>query len=471
VTIMDMDKVSLGFVPTHRVPFSEQWAVEMRHRCIAAMEHVQGIDLVVPTEAETLNGLVRDDRDAAKAIESFKSRGVAGIIIGAMTFGDEIAAVTIAETLKPLPVFLFGTKEPDFTADGRRLSDSFCGTLSISTGLTRRKIPFVFGDVVFPEEASFHQQIEDFARASAAISKFRGARFGLVGPRPERFETCAFNEIALAEKFAQRVVPISLVDVFRAARAISDEDPALIKTLQEVTTQADVGGMSRDALIRSAKLEVALLQFAEKKSLAGMGIQCWTAMQEEYGISSCLAMGRLTDRGIMASCEVDILGALTMQLQYEASFKQTVPHFIDWTIAHQHKENVFLAWHCGNAPLSLACSDCRPRVAAHSIFDVLLSAEQSQGATDAQLRSGPVTLSRLVEYDGVFKMLLTRGEVIPSSERLRGSWSWVEVGDLKRLYRTLVEEGFLHHASLIHGDQREALKTACKFLGVDVVAV
>jgi hypothetical protein len=41
----------------------------------------------------------------------------------------------------------------------------------------------------------------------------------------------------------------------------------------------------------------------------------------------------------------------------------------------------------------------------------------------------------------------------------------------ERLYRTLVEEGFIHHASLIHGDQRASLLQACKFLAITPVVV
>jgi hypothetical protein len=34
-----------------------------------------------------------------------------------------------------------------------------------------------------------------------------------------------------------------------------------------------------------------------------------------------------------------------------------------------------------------------------------------------------------------------------------------------------VEEGFVHHASMIHGDQTRALVLACKFLGIRTVRV
>jgi hypothetical protein len=34
-----------------------------------------------------------------------------------------------------------------------------------------------------------------------------------------------------------------------------------------------------------------------------------------------------------------------------------------------------------------------------------------------------------------------------------------------------VEQGFVHHASMIHGDQRRALLQACTFLGIEPVVV
>lgn len=58
-----------------------------------------------------------------------------------------------------------------------------------------------------------------------------------------------------------------------------------------------------------------------------------------------------------------------------------------------------------------------------------------------------------------------------SEETLAGRWAWVQVKDHARLYRTLVEEGFIHHASMIHGDQPEVLVLACKFLGIRHVLV
>jgi L-fucose isomerase-like protein len=465
------EKVKIGFVPCHREPFDEEWAVQMRARCLDAFSKIEEMRVVVPDEETTRNGLMRDDADAEKTIELFNRENIDGVIIGTMTFGDEVSALAVASAFYDRPILLFGTKEGPFTPDGGRRSDSFCGTLSISSGMYRRNIPFLFGGIVFPEEQRFIDEIRNFTRVCSIVRGFLGARIGLVGPRPERFETCIFSEDAVMTTFEQRVIPISLLDIVNRAESIEDDDPRLQKILSEMRSEADLTDVTEESIMKSAKLELALKQFAEEKKLSGLGVQCWTAIQEIYGISPCYAMGRLTSQGIMASCEVDIYGALTMLIQYLASLRTTPPHFIDWTIQHQEKDNVFLAWHCGNAPPSIVCEGCRVRIREQSVLSVVLGREKSMGTAEFQLKPGVVTICRLVEYDGEFKMLVTRGEIEKADQELRGSWSWVRVPDLDLLYRVLVEEGFIHHASLIHGDYVKPITDACRFLGIEVVQV
>ena len=104
-----MDKLKIGFVPAHRVPFDENWAAKMRKRCIDAFAKVPGIEIVVPSEKLTAKGLVRNDSDADKTIALFQDEGIDGLIIGTMTFGEEIPALAVASAFRDLPIFLFGT--------------------------------------------------------------------------------------------------------------------------------------------------------------------------------------------------------------------------------------------------------------------------------------------------------------------------------------------------------------------------
>jgi L-fucose isomerase-like protein len=465
-----MKKVVLGFVPLHRYPFDEDWAVEMRQRCVKALRGIDEVELVVPSVGLVHNGLVRDDAGAKATINLFAERGVQGIILGTMTFGDEVSAATVAEALN-VPVLVFGTKEGPFTADGGRRSDSFCGTLSVTSALYRRKLPYNFMGIVWPEDEAFGRAVRTFARACAAVHGFFGARVGMIGLRPERFETCITNEAALIQRFQQRVVQVSLPEVFKAADAWSESDHHILATLEELKREANCQACSPTALLKAAQLELTLQRYFTERELQAIAMACWNDVQEVYGICACSTLGRLTAKGLLASCEVDVYGALTMWVQYLASLESTVPHFIDWTIQHQEQENVFLAWHCGNAPACLAADPNKRVVREQSIMSQVVGPEKAQGAIEFQLKPGIVTLCRLAEYDGAFKMLITLGEIVPSNDVLRGSWSWVRVPDLARLYRVLAEQGFTHHASMIHGDIADSVEAFCKFAGIEVVRV
>jgi len=466
-----MRRVRLGFVPLHRYPFDEKWGAEIRSRVIEEISKIPHIELIYPDERLTRLGLVWDDRDAEKVINLFKQKNPEGLLIGTMTFGDELAGARVAEEFRDLPIAVFGTKEPDYLPGGFRRSDSFCGTLSLSSALYRRGIPFTFLGILFPEEEAFRRGLDRFARSTAIVSRFIGARVGLIGPRPERFETVTFNEALMAKRFKQRVIHRSLYPIIEEAKNLKDDDPEVARIVDEMKKMADVSKISSENLLKMAKLEVVLRKVAEESGLSAMGVRCWTEFQRYYGISICFIMGRLTQSGILSACEADIYGALTMLIQYQASLETTPPHFIDWTIQHPKDPNVFLAWHCGNAPPQLACPRCTPILRYHSILYRDVGVERSYGTAEFRLRPGPVTICRLAEYGGEFKMLITRGEALEEAGEFRGSWVWVRVHDLDKLYRTLVEEGFVHHASMIHGDYVEPIKDACKLLGIRPVIV
>lgn len=466
-----MDKIRIGFIPAHREPFDEDWAVRLRKRCLDALSCIPRLEIIVPENKITCGGLVRNDADAEKTIKLFHEKNVQGLIIGTMTFGDEVSALAIATAFSGIPLLLFGTKEGPFTKDGARRSDSFCGTLSISSGLHRRKIPFLFAGILFPEEELFLQQMLNFVQVCSITSRFIGASIGLVGPRPERFETCICNEDAMMQKFRQRIVPTSILDIMQRLECLKESPSDLQKIVRDMKKETDLSGLTPQVVQNIAGLQYALKKFFYEKNLSAMAVQCWTTLQENYNISACYAFGRLNDMGIITACEVDVYGALTMLIEYLASLKAIPPHFIDWTIQHQKKSNVFLAWHCGNAPPSLACDGCKIAMRNHSILSLELGMERTCGTAEFQVKPGVVTLCRLQEQDGKFKMLITKGEAEKSDDRLRGSWSWIKVNNLEKLYHTLVTEGFTHHASMIHGDYLRPIADSCLFLDIEPIIV
>ncbi len=460
-------KAKIGFIPSHRVPFGEEWAVNMRRRCLAEMAKIPGLEVVVPEESLTPKGLVSSLADARKALNLFKEREVVGVIVGGMTFGHETSAVgvTIAGLPKGTPVLHFATKG-QINKDGTRPSDSWCGQFMIASALKRRDIVFEHIPTCFPEEPVFAQGVEQFARACSAHQTFRGARIGQIGARPEEFESVWWDEASLQRDFNQTVVPIDLADVFMRLDAVGADEAEVKQVVQEIEAESEVPKEAAESVTTLARLEIALLRLAEEKELEAMAVNCWEQVQKRYGICVCSTLGRLTDQGKLCSCEVDVYGAGTMLAAHAAGLGATSPHFIDWTELHPDQENVWLAWHCGNAPPSLCRPGCTPCINQHMIIPI----KPSWGTRECSLKTGPVTCCRLVEYDGWFTMFIGEGEVIDIPPYTRGSYSWVKVADVVDWEQKMVEHGIIHHGVLIHDPKvADALASFCKFNGIEVV--
>jgi L-fucose isomerase-like protein len=478
-------KVKIGFVPSFRFRFSD-WCEKMRNDSLAAFAQIEGMDVVVPQPSPdgvsldvekglTPHGTVSKLDEAEVVAEYFQREKIDGLILCPLDFGDERSAVKIAELLG-VPVLLYATKEPPGRDDPgmTRVSDSYCGNLSMASGLYRRGLSFRYAGLFFPDEVEFLSEVEDFVRAVAVVKGLKGARIGQVGVRPGPFETVAYDEVAMIRKFGQNVIPVNLSDIVDKATSLADDDAEVQAVVEDFHASFAEITVSDAYLLNASKLEVALTQFWQSNKLSAMSMQCWSSIQRLLGVSVCTTYGRLTGKGMLTACEADMLGALSMLVCHQAALGETVPHFIDWTIRHRENPNQLLAWHCGNAPTCLACDPGQTALRSRGDMTGELPVSETDaqaGLSQFQLKPGVVTFCRLAEYENVWKMLITTGEIKPSEETLAGTWSWVEVKDHDRLYRTLVEEGFIHHASMIHGDYTQALLQACKFLDIEAVVL
>ena len=104
-----MRTVKIGFIPSHRVPFGEEWARQMRQRCVVELREIEGLDLVVPDEQLSEGGLVRSRDDGLAVLDLFRREKVSGVVVGGMTFGHETSAVgvVIAGLERGTPVLQF----------------------------------------------------------------------------------------------------------------------------------------------------------------------------------------------------------------------------------------------------------------------------------------------------------------------------------------------------------------------------
>ena len=261
-------KVKIGFVPSYRKygPIPE-WVTKMRKSALDAFEKVDALEIIVPQPSPdgveldpmkgyTPGGCVGDLNEAEVIAEYFMREKVDAVILSAMNFGDERSSVKIAEKLG-VPVLLYATKEPPALDHPSlsRVSDSYCGTLSIAAGLHRRQLPFHYGGIFFHEEDEFVDAVQLFVRAVAVIKALTNAQIGQVGVRPGTFETVGYDEIAMARKFQQNVIFTEVSDIVVTAKKLTDDDPIVRETFDSIKGEVAEVTVADDWILKAAKME------------------------------------------------------------------------------------------------------------------------------------------------------------------------------------------------------------------------
>ena len=465
-----MFKVKIGFVPSNWDAWNGgNWAESMRDRCVAVLQQIPGLDLVVPPKEMTDLGCVSTVEEAEKTRRYFVEQEVQGLLIGNMTFGMEVAVGTVLNGLrKDMPILHFCTRSGPIDENGARSTDTWCGQFMTVSAIKRRGFAYVHARTCNPEDEYFKGYVESFVRAVCAISRFKGLKIGQLGTRPQLFESQNWSEQELQRQFDQMVVPMDLDRVLTIIESVdpNDEEVALVQA--DITKGFEVSEHTEESLQNLARAEVGYKRIARELDVSALAVNCWTRIQERLHISVCSVLGRLSTQGIISACEVDVYGAISMWAVYCAGLGLTIPDFIDWTDLHPDQPNIWLAWHCGNASPTLCARGSTPKLVKNE--RMIQWCETCHGALEFRLKEGPVTCARLVEYDGKFTMFFGTGEIVDVPPFVRGAYGWVKVADVFDWEQKMIENGIIHHGVLIHDPKvADALELFCKFLGIESV--
>ncbi len=465
-----MFTAKVGFVPSNWESWNGGNSAEgMRDRCVAVLEKVPGMDLVVPPKSLVPIGCVSSVADARAAVELFRRERIQGLIIGNMDFGMEVAVSTVLNGLdRTMPVLHFCTRSGPISAAGNRSTDTWCGQFMTASAIKRRGFTFAHVPTCNPEDPVFAERVESFVRAVTAISRFRGAKIGQLGTRPELFESQNWSEQAMQKRFGQMVVPMDLDRVLTTIESVDPTDPEVRRVMKEITAEVEVAENRESDIMNLARCEVGYLRIAKELDVTSLAVNCWTRVQERLGVSVCSVLGRLNDQGLTAACEVDVYGAATMAAMHAAGLGMSAPDFIDWTDLHPTEPDTWLAWHCGNAARSLKAPDSPARLVRNE--RMIQWCPTCHGALEFRLREGPVTCARMVEYDGEFTMFIGTGEIVDIPPFVRGAYGWVRVKDVADWEAKMIEHGIIHHGVLIHDPKvADALELFCRYQDITAV--
>ena len=133
-------------------------------------------------------------------------------------------------------------------------------------------------------------------------------RVGLIGARPTNFNTVRFSE-KLLERAGISTETIDLSEIFGRAQQLNGS-PKVTQKLDQITSYVDVRDTPAHALDKMARLGVVIEDWMADKRLTASAIQCWTSMEEFYGVVPCTLMSIMSNGLMPSACETDIAGVI-----------------------------------------------------------------------------------------------------------------------------------------------------------------
>ena len=462
-------KTTLGLIVGNRGFFPDHLCKEGRDTMLEVLKKA-GFDVVTLTPKDTKFGSVETWDDAKKCAALFKKNAakIDGVLVTLPNFGDERGvadALKMAELPVPVLIHAFPDDASKMTIKNRR--DSFCGKMSVCNNLSQYGILYSLTTLhtVDPASESFAADLEDFGACCRVVGGLRGARLGAIGARPAAFNTVRYSE-KLLEDSGISVETIDLFEVFGRVDRLKDGSQPVRAKLKAIKDYVNTKGVPAKALVKMAKFGVVVDEWIEEQELSATAVQCWTAMEEFFGVVPCTVMSMLSDRLLPSACEVDITGAVGMLAMRLASGKASA--LLDWNNNYGDDPDECVIFHCSNLPKSVFAS---VDMDYQEIIAGTVGKANTYGTCVGPIKTGPFTFTRVSTNDleGCVQAYLGEGEIVDSPLKTFGGRGVARIQNLQTLLQFICENGFEHHVAMNRSQVANGVYEALdKYLGWDV---
>lgn len=462
-------KKTVGLIVGSRGFFPKELISEGRERILKVLEE-EGFDVVTFSTNEGKFGAVETLEHSVSCAELFKANRekIEGIIVTLPNFGDEKA---IANTLRfsglDVPVLIHAFPDDLDKMDLAHRRDSFCGKLSVCNNLVQYGIPFSLTSLhtVAPESKSFREDLGWFIGVCKVVNGLKNARVGLIGARPAAFNTVRFSE-KLLENYGISVETIDLSEIFANISKLSDNDNLVREKVEKLRTYIDTTGVPENAILKMAKFSVVVENWMRENRLVATAIQCWSAIENIYGIVPCAVMSMMSESLLPSACETDIPGVIAMYALQLAS--GTPSAIVDWNNNYGEDPNKVVVFHCSNFPRSFLKE---PKMTYQDIISGTVGKENSYGSCAGRILSGPMTFARVSTNDsiGTIQAYVGEGEFTDDPLSTFGGYGVARIEGLQELLRVICERGFEHHVAVSRSKSAKIIYEAfSNYLGWDV---
>jgi L-fucose isomerase-like protein len=297
-----------------------------------------------------------------------------------------------------------------------------------------------------PDDAMGLQEISDAAHDLRVRSALRNSRIGLVGPPSDWLVASSPDASTVRETWGPTVVPVEMDEVLKTFEAVSD---AVLEPHVEslVAGSVEVREPSSSDLQEVARVYLALKKTVADHNLDALTVRCFDFVQHQR-TTGCFGLAQLTDDGVIAGCEGDLVSTVGLLWAYE--LLGLTPWMANPAQLDPERNTLWLA-HC-TVPRTLVES-----YGLRSHFESGLGV-----GIQGTLSASPVTLLR-IGGKGMDRVWLAEGEILQSGNAENLCRTQVEIqltrgGNVSDLLRSPLG----NHLVLMIGHHLERLHSWCE---------
>ncbi|HEY1808021.1 MAG TPA: L-fucose/L-arabinose isomerase family protein [Acidobacteriaceae bacterium] len=440
-------ELTFGVIVGNRGFFPDHLAKEGREEMLAVLQKA-GIRAITLTPEQSKFGSVETHDDAIRCGDLFRAHRdeIDGIIVTLPNFGDERGiADSIRYSKLDVPVLVQATpdRRNDMKITDRR--DSFCGKMSACNNLMQYGIPYSITakHTVQPSSDEFAKDLDWFAKVCRVTNGLRKVRIGAIGARPQAFNTVRYSE-KLLERYGISVVTLDLSDIFGLINRMKDQDADVQSKLKAIQAYVPTESVPAAALLKMSKLGVAIERFMKDTHCTVSAVQCWTSLEENFGVVPCTVMSMMSESLLPAACETDVMGTVSMHALALAS--QSPSALLDWNNNYGEDENKCVCFHCSNLPKHFFADVVMD---FQAIIAGTVGQENTFGTCVGRVKAGAMSYVRFStdDYKGKIRGYVGEGEFTNDPLETFGGAGVAKIPQLQKLLHKICTEGFEHHVA------------------------
>jgi L-fucose isomerase-like protein len=459
-------KMTFGVVVGNRGFFPDHLAKTGREEILSVLERA-GARAVVLSPEESKYGAVETYTESERCAELFKKHAdsIDGIIVTLPNFGEErgiVDAIRLSGLRVPVLVQATPDRSDNMTIAVRR--DSFCGKMSACNNLMQYGIAYSLTRLHTEAvtSAEFKGDLEWFSAVCRIVKGLKNLRIGAIGARPTAFNTVRYSE-RIFESSGITIETIDLSEIFGRINRMKDNDEAAQGKLAAIKKYVSTAGIAEGALVKMAKLGAVIDGWMKQAHVTISAVQCWTSMEEFFGVVPCTIMSMMSNELIPSACEVDVPGTLSMYMLALAS--GTPSALLDWNNNYGSDPNKCVCFHCSNLPKHFFRE---VRMDYQEIIAGTVGKENTFGTCVGRVKAGAMSYARYSTDDrrGIVRGYTGAGRFTDDPLETFGGAGVAEIPELQKLLRFICRQGFEHHVAANFSDVSAAIHEAASvYLG------